>query len=669
MSLKRLSGGGLLALLLGVALLHTAPVPAQEAASPGTRRQPRQPIRRAARPAAEPDAAPASPAAGGPAESGPAAEEAPPVDSGGETAGGQTAAEAAQPAAPAPAAPPLDLDLILVPLNASSLWGMPGVQSTDTLDFNRLAIAKNLTGPVGQDKAGDPLIRPLPNGVYFGVPARSGMSLITLGVLGNNVDRFISTTSFQETSYRANFGYFGFDKSALSAGVSGRFKNGIVTSLYYNGNIIEDIFGYIANNALTNGRVGVAAYDDIDGSAYDYLGDLKDRSSINSRTNIALMFAGGPLGFTIGYSQKLFGLVKQSTGNPQREGDSLDAHIYDTQDAVLDDALVPHAEVGFRFMSQSGVIIKTALSFQVDIHQHRELSEGQILTLENYYPPIPGSTPPSTTTGWATNGRVINKLAADYIEPAAVLRFELDLPSQSYSRLSFGIEAGGRVKLYANNDDKGDGQTGIFWSQRNGAGGAGAYYYSLTTKDAALEVIARPSIRYLGRFGERVRIGLNGGFGIGARSGQSVTKTYTNASYAEYLKDGSPYDDSRLITSPAAPFDPIVTTIPDLDLSLYPNLGIGFSVDVVRNIFSVNGGVGATQTLYTIQTGSVETTGVDGAVLASPLHEQSWGKPLAQFALGAIFTFKEHFTLDAMFSTNGTDLDGSNFVVQLSYQF
>jgi hypothetical protein len=170
-----------------------------------------------------------------------------------------------------------------------------------------------------------------------------------LGTQGNDIDCFFSTTAFKETSYSSAFGYFGFDKNSLSVGVSRKFIGGAVTSLYYNGNIIEDIFAYISNNSLTNGQVSLGASDGDGGSNYDFIGDLKDRNNINSRTNVGLLFGVGGFGLSIGYSQKLFGLVRNSDAQPQPGlVDPTNGEISNMQEALLDNALVPHIELGFR---------------------------------------------------------------------------------------------------------------------------------------------------------------------------------------------------------------------------------------------------------------------------------------------------------------------------------
>jgi hypothetical protein len=523
------------------------------------------------------------------------------------------------------------------------------------IDLNKLEIAKNPGTPSGVDDEGNPKERPRADSVYFGVPPKSTSSIISLGTNGNDVDRFYSTTAFGETGYSNAFGYFGFDNNSLSAGVSRKFSNGAVTSLYYNGNIVEDMFAYIANNSLTNGAVSLGAEENITGVNYNFLGDLKDRNNINSRSNVGILFGSGGFGISVGYSQKLFGLVQKSDAQPQRVGSTDDAVISNTQEALLDNALVPQLELGFR--SDLGkAVVKTTLAFQVDIHQHRELSRGGKITLDDYF--NSGST-------YTVSENVTEKLSADYIEPAITFRLETDFPSDNRSRLSLALEAAGGLKMYSNLDDKAKKVGGVYWSEDKGADG---FFNSVTEKPFDLEVRARPSVRYLTRVGRRLRVGLNGGFGVGFKFGESSTKTYEWTDKETFMASDDPYNDGNL-ADPSSGYNPVVKTLPALDLALYPHLGIGFAVDIVENVFTLNGGVGAAQTLYRIRTGEIEVDDGTGSAVKTPLFEQSWGKPLAQLALGAVFTFKKNFALDAMFSTNGTSLDNANFAVQFKASF
>ncbi|GMO24507.1 MAG: hypothetical protein Pg6A_11590 [Termitinemataceae bacterium] len=549
--------------------------------------------------------------------------------------------------------------LFLSPLNSAMLWTMTGTRDITVSDFEKLKIAKNPGEQLALDDTGaDP--RPKPNSVFWGVPAKSASSIISLGVIGTDVDRFTSATSFNDVSYKSGFGYFGFDKDSLSAGVSRKFKNDAVTSLYYNGNIIEDIFAYISNNSLTNGKVGLGAEDSATGTSYDFMGDLKDRNNINSRSNIDLMFGKGGIGLTIGYSQKLFGLVKKSDAEPEVDG--TDATINNSIQAALDNALVPHIELGLNFATQKDVNIKIALGVQADFHQHRELNKGEKIELKDWNP-LP---PPYTPTYTYTVTSATDKLVADYIEPAATLRLEVEFPSDSRSQLGLALETGGRFKLYGAQDDKAKTVKGIFWSENTGDGNP--YFASVTEKNLDLEVLARPSVRYVTSMG-RLKVGLSGGFGVGFKFGDSTTKTYEWGDYADYLADDDPYRDGNLYSgSGLDDTNAIKTETPALDLGLYPNLGVGFSFEVVPDAFAVNGGVGGTQTLYRLRTGEKTTTD-GGTSKTTPLLEQEWGKPLGQFVLGATFKFKEKFTLDAVFSSNGTSLDNSNFVLQLAASF
>ncbi|MDR0538950.1 MAG: aminopeptidase [Spirochaetaceae bacterium] len=528
-----------------------------------------------------------------------------------------------------------------------------GVDASDSVDFNSLDIAKNPAD--AKDADGNALVRPKSNNVYFGVPPKSASSVISLGVVGSDIDRFLSATTYKDTSYQSGFGYFGFDKDSLSVGASRKFANGTVTSLYYNGNIIEDIFAYISNNSLTNGRVGVGTEESADGTGYDFMGDLKDRNNINSRTNVNLMFGMGIFGINLGYSQKLFGLVKKSDATPHPDpSNHNNAIIYNTQDAILDNALVPNIEIGLR-NNTSAALFRTTLGFQIDIHQHRELAKGQTISLADFF-----TLPPPSTLVYQKRDDVTAKLSADYLEPALTLRLEVDFKNDNRSQLGLGLELGGKIRIYSNLDDKGEALNGIFWSEISDTN----YSNSITTSSFDFEFLGRPSVRYVTSMTNFFRVGISGGFGIGIKTGSTSTQTYdwpTNIGGKEsYMLSSNPYDDANLIQT--------TTDIPDIDLSLYPNLGVGFSFEIVRNVFALNGGVGATQTLYHVRTGK-KSTEIAGTPVDVPVLEQTWGKPLGQLALGATFTFRDHFTLDALFSTNGTNFDNANFVVQLSAKF
>ncbi|MDR2468371.1 MAG: hypothetical protein LBD22_05370, partial [Spirochaetaceae bacterium] len=271
----------------------------------------------------------------------------------------------------------------------------------------------------------------------------------------------------------------------------------------------------------------------------------------------------------------------------------------------------------------------------------------------------------TTNTGtYTVSEDVTDKLAADYIEPAITFRLETDFPSDNRSQLALGLEVAGGLKMYSNLDDKAEAVNGIFWSEDKGTTG---YFNSITKKPLDLEVRARPSVRYITQIGKRFKVGLNGGFGVGFKFGETTTKTYRWSNKTVFMNDNNPYNDSNLVTTTG--ISRIVTTLPALDLALYPNLGVGFAVDIVPNVFTLNGGIGATQTLYRIRTGEIEVDNGASGKVKTPLFEQNWGKPLAQLALGAAFNFRENFALDAMFSTNGTSLDSANFAVQFKASF
>jgi hypothetical protein len=97
-------------------------------------------------------------------------------------------------------------------------------------------------------------------------------------------------------------------------------------------------------------------------------------------------------------------------------------------------------------------------------------------------------------------------------------------------------------------------------------------------------------------------------------------------------------------------------------------LGIGLIFQLTPE-FSLNAGIGAVQNLYSLKTGLTETELPDGSSEKTPIMVQSWGKPLAQMALGGTFTFKKNFTLDAMLSSNGTSLDNTSFMLLFSAHF
>jgi hypothetical protein len=172
----------------------------------------------------------------------------------------------------------------------------------------------------------------------------------------------------------------------------------------------------------------------------------------------------------------------------------------------------------------------------------------------------------------------------------------------------------------------------------------------------------RPSVRFVTSIGDFLKIGLSGGFGIGMKFGATTIKTYTwEGGKDAYMASANPYGNAFLTETQK--------NTPTSDVALYPNLGIGFSLNIVQGIFALNGGIGATQTLYRIRTSEVETTKKGEKTQKVPTLEQSWGKPLAQLALGATFNFMKNFSLDALFSTNGTSFDNANFVVQFSARF
>jgi hypothetical protein len=547
-----------------------------------------------------------------------------------------------------PSRPPLrESGRLFTPLNSAMIWSMTA-DSSNSANFDDLDLAKNPASPKTEGKT-----RPAPSGVYFGVPPKSASSVISLGVVGTDVDRFLSATSFSDTSYKNTFGYFSFDKDSLSAGISRKFNNGAITSLYYNGNIVEDIFAYLSNNSLTNGKVGMGAEDSNAGTKYDFMGDLKDRNNINSRSNIDLMFGLGQFGVTVGYSQKLFGLVKKSNADIQPDPISTDLYqgaIRDAQEAILDNALVPHVELGFCSDFDSHTF-KMAFGLQLDIHSHRELARGTKWNIPGYFDT--SISPPYDTVSVSENTQ---KLSADYLEPALALRLEFEFPSDTNSALAIGIESGFRMKYYSNMDDRGGAVAGIFWSEDKGGTALGDYTASVAT-GIDLDVLLRPSVRFIMDANNRLRLGLSAGFGVGLGFGDTTTKTYQYRGKNDFMGASDPYAGT--------PYETKVET-PSTDLGLYPNLGVGFQFWIVPNTFALNGGIGATQTLYRLRTGTIEITDASGNPQKVPLFEQSWGKPLAQLALGATFNFQKNAALDALFSSNGTSFDNANIVLQFT---
>ena len=532
------------------------------------------------------------------------------------------------------------LKLLLAPLHSSSIWNLRNAGGADNSE-----LADRQT-PFAQNPVESGLS--LPGSVYFGVPAKSTLSTISLGVFGDNIDRFFSVTSFNDADYNASFGFFGFDKNSLSVGVSRRFQRGTMAGLYYNGNIIEDLLSYITNSAPNNGSVGMNASDSFTDIDYDFFGNIKGRNFIDSRSNINLMFGAGVFGIDVGYSQKLFGRAEQS---PAKRDDphGYPAIMYDTQNAILDNALVPHIDVGFS-LDFNNVVFKTALGFQIDIHQRRELNKGTKYTLHS-------------ATAYTQNF-VRDKLSADYLEPALTLRFELDFLNDNRSYLGFGLETAGSTRIYSNMDDKGAAIPAIFWSEDTETNQSPALYQnSLTFRPLDVELYLRPSVRYITAITRSLHIGLSGGFGMGFRFGQSETRSWSWADKSSYAASPAPYSTT------IAEFQRTVTEIPSTDIALYPNLGVGFTYEIVPGAFALNGSVGATQELYRLRTGEVEIYRQGSGTEIMPLFEQSWGKPLAQFALGAAFSFKKNYKLHTMFSSSGTSFDDASFILQFSAQF
>jgi hypothetical protein len=476
--------------------------------------------------------------------------------------------------------------------------------------------------------------------IILGVPPQSTTSQLTLGVIGTDVDNFFSATSFQDVSFATGFGFIGLDVNSLSLGVSRKFL-GAITSLYYNGNIIEDMFAILANNS-DGGNVSIQALEGIAGADYDLFGLLKG-NKIDSRTNIGLLLGVGSVGIKLGYTQDLKGSVQEPSSEPVREGDN--AYINQGKTAELNNGFAPSIEFGLRFIFPK-VIFRTNLAATVDIHNKRAFNKGSRIYLGNYV----------TGNGtYRVEDDTVSKDLADYIEPAAALRLEFEFPTDERSRLSLGFELGSKMKFYSNTDDKGNEVTGIFHSMKIGTDGAGGYEY-YTTDITDMSILTRPSVRYITLMTERLKLGLNAGIGLNFKFGKESSQYYIYDNFATFERDPSPMASST---------ENRITT---LDLSISPVLGIGIDYAIVPNMFAVNAGVGAGQTLYEVAVRTVQKN-IAGMETETPEFEQSWGKPVAQLALGANFKFNTNFVLDAMFSSNGIALENSNLVVQFSARF
>jgi hypothetical protein len=501
--------------------------------------------------------------------------------------------------------------------------------------------------PVGQPPAAP--VQPSP--LLPGVPPTSISSSLSFGTIGTDVDKFLSTTGFQDIGYQKGFGYLGLDNTGLSAGISGVFGRA-VTSLYYNGNIIEDLFMIIANNPNAGGG-GISSYEGINGTDFTYKNfEETGPGDLDSRSNVALLFGIGNIGIKAGYSQTLNGFVKDITSAPYRETENgvttANGLIDSGKTAALSSSMAPYIEAGLRFGTDR--MFRLILSFSYGINTEREFSKGEQLNITNYFDPAaPG---PYELT---RNDSVIRKSYADYTQPTVALRFEAEYPISSNSRISMGIETGGSTKLYNNTDDTGktlDGNT--FQSVVKGPDGADGYEYSIS-KIENFTFMGKPSVRYIHQFTNRLLFGLSGSIGLNMVFGNSTTKTYSYATFSDYI-----VDPNSMIGSTVSKDDI------DTDLTASSSVGIGMSFAVLPEQFIVNLGVSADQDLYQVRSGTNTLEILGNVPTKSPILEQTWGKPTAKIALGSTLMLKKNLALDAMFSTNGTSLDGSNFVLQES---
>jgi hypothetical protein len=220
---------------------------------------------------------------------------------------------------------------------------------------------------IGADKLNDGTVidgRPI-----GGTPPESSRSQITLGVLGTDVDNFTSAANTGSVGYKSSFGYFGFDMNSLSLGVSKKFL-GAVTSLYYNGNIAEDMFAYISNSPNA-GNVAIASKQTALGPEFDALGDwLNGREEMDSRTNINALFGIGTLGVNVGYSQRLTGYVRESNASEVERveaGSGDDGLIRKGMEAEVINSIAPSVEFGLQFGKPEKVLIRLSLGGRIYI--------------------------------------------------------------------------------------------------------------------------------------------------------------------------------------------------------------------------------------------------------------------------------------------------------------
>jgi hypothetical protein len=516
-----------------------------------------------------------------------------------------------------------------------------------------VVVVEEEPSPAAEEPALNLQFVPIKSSILKGSPPQSTTSQITMGVVGTDVDNFLSPTGSSSVSYTGGFGYFGFDMNSLSLGVSRKFLDAALASLYYSGNIVEDMFAYIANKPNA-GDAAIKSFDGLTGTDYELLGELNGKDTIDSRTTVNALFALGKFGLNLGYSQTLTGYVNADPGSPERDGTSNDATISLGRKALLDNSIAPSIELGLALGRPEKVIVRTTLTGVVDIHSSRDFKSGKVLKLGNYFDDI------DDNNSFKVQENVLEKTLADYIEPAGLLRFEFEFPTDEYSRAAIALEGGFRMKLFSNINDKGETIDAKYYSRKTGDGGVDGFDYSVT-KILDMGFISRPSVRYITAMSPRFKVGLNGAIGLDMNFGKEIEKNYRYGSYTEFLDDADPVPNS------------VTTRMTNINMGITPLLGIGVTFDVVPDQFRVTAGAGGEQTLYRFSVGT-ETTEIAGKSVDTPIAAQEWGKPEAQLALGATFMFGKgedpgRYTLDAMFSSNGIDLAKSNFVVQFSARF
>jgi hypothetical protein len=391
----------------------------------------------------------------------------------------------------------------------------------------------------------------------------------------------------------------------------------------------------MANNP-NSGEAAIQSFEGITGSDYNLFGLLRG-NTLDSRTNVGVLFGKGNFGIKVGYTQNLQGYVQSASGEPVRDGLSDDAVINLGKEALLDNVLAPSIEAGLRFDFKK-FTLRANLAASIDFHSGRTYTEGGRITLTDYF---------TTPAAYTIDDTVVAKTLADYMEPAAALRLEFEFPTDERSRLALGFEGGAKMKLYSNTDDKGKSVTGKFSSTKTGEQGGDGYVYSVT-EITDMAVLIRPSVRYVTQMTDRLTLGLNGGIALNFKFGEETEKHYEYTNYLAYVDAPETTTETNDYTR---------TKLTDLALGIRPNLGIGVDFMIVPGIFSVSAGVGAEQTLFQVAT-ATETMTIGTGETETPILEQTWGKPTAKLALGTQFQFSKRLALDAMFSAKDTLKNG-----------